>query len=345
MKKIILLWILLTGYSVSKAYQINWGGTLVISKPLYEDLYIVGGNVTINAPVYGDVIIAGGTLNLNEKISNDLLLAGGTVNINGYVGDDVRCAGGELHVLQNVGGDLVITGGKVEVAQDVMIYGGLMASGGDLIINGTIQDFVKLNAGKITFNGTAIKGLESRSDKLTMNGVVHGPSTLAARKMEIGNAALFYNDVRYWNKDGSIDFKQSVKKGKAVFDASLKIKGNDWYYLGRGTVVGLIWYLSTVFLFILLLEYLFSKTFKKAAATVSSSMARSLLWGFVFFLAIPIAMGVCFLSRYTCSYRYLINQYYRNSNRTYFNVFIHSNNCPGNDYSCLGDGQLVQCQV
>ncbi len=290
MKKILLFSALLGTYQTSRAFRMEWGQTVIISKPLYEDLYIAGGDVTINAPVYGDVIVAGGTLNLNDTITNDLLLAGGTVNINGYVGDDIRCAGGRLHVLKNIGGDLVIAGGRIEVAKNAVIYGGLMSSGGELVIDGTIGNTVKINAGKLTFNGKALKDFESHSDKLLMNGTVSGPTVLAARSMTIGPSAEFGDNVRYWSRKSTVDFKQSIKNGKATYDSSLRIKGKDWYYLGRTTALGLIWYLGTAFLFLMIIQYLFSSTLRKAGDTVARSMSKSLLWGFLFVIGMPLAI-------------------------------------------------------
>lgn len=296
MKRILILSLLTSIYTASFAFHVQWGRTIVISKPLYEDVYIAGGNVVINAPVYGDVIIAGGTLNLNDTIANDLIVAGGTVTINGYVGDDIRCAGGELKVLKNVGGDLVITGGRIDVANNVMVFGGVMASGGELMLNGTVQEKVKATGGEVSFNGVAAKDFECRSNKLVMNGVVHGPAVLAARTMQVGKDAAFYNNVRYWNKKGSVDFGQSLKQGRASFDSGLKMSGNEWYYLGAASLLGLVWYVGTVFLFIVLIQYLFSKTLKKAGHTVSQSMAKSLLWGFLFFIGMPLAIVLLFVT-------------------------------------------------
>ena len=296
MKKLIIILTLLTLFQSAKAYQIKWGKNITISKPVYEDLYITGGTITINAPVYGDLIVAGGTIILNDTVTNDLLLAGGNVTINGYVGDDIRCAGGELHISKNIGGDLVITGGKVNIDKDVMIYGGLIASGGELIIDGTIMDIVKTTAGRVTFNGIANKSFETHSDQLVMNGTVHGVSILAARNIIIGNNASFNNNIRYWNKKGSIDFKQSIKGGTASFDPSLKIKSNSWYFLGRASALALLWYLGMVFLFLIIIQYLFGNTLKKAANSISNSFGKSLLWGLIFFIGMPLVVLLLLLS-------------------------------------------------
>ena len=296
MKRLIILSIFSTFFLFANAYRIQWGRTVTISTPVYEDLYIAGGTVTINAPIYGDVIIAAGTIIINNTITNDLLLAGGKVTINSYVADDIRCAGGELHILKDIGGDLVITGGTVEIAKGVSINGGLITSGGNIVVHGVVNGNIKAAAGSFTFNGIANKNFECRADKLILNGNVIGKSVLAAREILFQPNASFNNSVRYWNKAGKLDFKQSLKNGNVVFDPTLKITSKNWYYLGHTTIVGLIWYLLTVFLFILLIQYLFGNIFKKAGHSTGHSLLRSLGSGFLFLIGVPVATALLLIT-------------------------------------------------
>jgi hypothetical protein len=227
---------------------------------------------------------------------NDLLLAGGNVTINGYVVDDIRCTGGQLHVLKNIGGDLVIAGGTVEIANNVVIGGGLITGGGELKVDGTINGDVRCAAGNLIFNGTANKAFDCRSESLVMNGTVMGPSVLVAREMRIGPEASFHNNVRYWNKEGKLDVGSKLKGGTAVYDASLKMKPNAWYYLGHATLLGLLWYLSTVFLFLMLIQYLFRNTFQKAGNSLDQSLLQSLGYGLMFFVGVPLVVALLLIT-------------------------------------------------
>lgn len=296
MKKFIVIILPCLFAYTANAYRIVWGRTVTITTPVHEDLYIAGGTVSINAPVYGDVIIAGGTISVNDTVTNDLLLAGGNVTINSFVGDDVRCAGGELHIQKSIGGDLVITGGTVAIAKDVIISGGLITGDGDIVVDGVINGDVKAGAGRFTFNGIANRNFECHADKLILNGTVGGASVLAAREITIQNNASFNGHVRYWNKAGKMDFRQSIKNGSATFDPSLKITQDRWYYLGHATVLGLIWYLLTVFSFILLIQFLFANTFKKAGHTTGHSLLKSLGLGFLFFIGVPITAALLLIT-------------------------------------------------
>lgn len=288
MKKIFLV-IALTGcFSTASAWRIEFGNNLVISKPVYEDLYIAGGTVTINAPVYGDLVIAGGTIIINDTVTNDIMLVGGTVTFNGYVGDDIRCAGGKLHIRKDVAGDVVVTGGSLIIDNGTTI-GGLLASGGDVTLDGDVNGSIKGVYGELFINGKVAKNIDCRSGRITVNGIIGGQSILAARYIVIGNYAAFHGDVRYWNKKESVDFKQSLRSGKAVYDNSLRIKTGEWYYLGSATILGLLWYLGMALLMIWIMQYMFSAGFKKAADTVFNNTLGSLATGLLFLITVPVA--------------------------------------------------------
>ncbi len=295
MKKMMLSVAFICIVMHAMAFRIAYGGNVSITKPEYGDLYIAAGTITINAPVYGDLIIAGGTVIINDSVMNDILLVAGNATFNGYTADDIRCAGGELYIKRDVAGDLVCSGGTVTVAAGVSV-GGLLAGGGTVIIDGTVNGTVICASGNFTLNGTAAKNIDCRGESIRINGTVGGGSVLAAPYIRIGNNASFGNGVRYWNKKGEVDFRQSVKNGKAVYDPSLRIESNRWYYLGTSTMMGLLWYTGTALLMIIIIQYLFSATMKKAADTVFQQTAKSLLYGLLYIIAIPVIIVVAFIS-------------------------------------------------
>jgi len=296
LKKALSLLLLMISFTVARAYRIEWGRSVTISRPVYEDLYIAGGTVTIKAPVYGDVIIAGGTVIISDTILNDLMLVGGMVNINGYVADDIRCAGGELHVNSNVGGDLVITGGKVDIAKNVTVAGGLLSSGGEINSGATIVGDVEVSAGSFNFSGIVNNNLDARCQTLVMNGSVQGTAILAAPELRLGSDARFNSNVRYWSKKQVPNFSRFLNGGTARYDTSLKVSTDSWYYLDHSTILGLIWYLSAVLLFLILLQYLFQSLFIKAGDLVSQSMLRSLGYGLLFFIGVPVVAALLFIT-------------------------------------------------
>ncbi|OQP63774.1 hypothetical protein A3860_22805 [Niastella vici] len=289
MKQILLLVLMLGMVCSVQAIRIQSGKNLVIDKPVYEDVYITGGEIMINAPIYGDLIIAGGTVTINDTVANDILAAGGTITFNGYVGDDIRCAGGKLNILKNVSGDVVVTGGKIVISKDAVV-GNLIAAGGEITIDGLVAGTVKTASGKLYLNGSVMKDADCRGEDITINGRVRGRSVLVAGdRLTIGRAASFNNEVRYWSPADNVAFNNSLKNGQAIYDDSLKIKRDQWYFLGFSSALGLIWYTGMVFVMIMIIQYLFSDIMKKAGQTAYDKALRSLGFGFLFWIGVPVA--------------------------------------------------------
>jgi hypothetical protein len=295
MKKIFLLITMVAGFLPANAFRIEYGNNIVITRPVYENLYIAGGNVTINAPIHGDLIIAGGTIVINDTVFKDILLAGGRAFLNGFAGDDIRCAGGEIHISKNVNGEVVVAGGQVFIDKGVTI-GSLLASGGNITVDGNVNGEVRGAVGNLILNGNISKDIDCRGGKITINGRIDGQSVLAARDIIIGNDAVFGNDIRYWNRNGKLDFKQNLKNGNAIYDPALRIRNGEWYYLGAATILGLLWYLGMAFLMVLIIQYLFANTLKKAGDTVFNKSLKSLGFGFLFIIALPVAAVVSFIT-------------------------------------------------
>ncbi|ELR71929.1 hypothetical protein C900_02168 [Fulvivirga imtechensis AK7] len=272
--------------------QVESGETVVISERVMNDLYVAGGTVTVNTPIEGDLVVAGGTIIVNDSVKQDILVGGGNITLNGYVGDDVRCAGGSVNIMKGVGGDLVVTGGSISIGPGVVVSDNLFVSGGKIIFSGEVRGMVKSAAGAFTMNGRVLGDMDCRGGELTINGAVDGQSTLAAEEIIIGPQARFRNDVRYWSRQGTVDFGNALQESQAIFDPSLKIESGRWEFFGFSSFILLLWYLGTALLMIFIIQYLFSKTMKRAASTVKDSAAKSLGWGVLFLIGVPIAIVV-----------------------------------------------------
>jgi hypothetical protein len=289
MKRIIALLLLLAPLW-GRAQRFQHADDLVISKPVYEDLYLAGGNITINAPIHGDLIVAGGTILINDSVSNDIILAGGEINLNGPVGDDIRFFGGKLYINHNVAGDVVITGGTLHIARKSTIGGSLITAGGEVTVDGTVNGYVKAAGGSLALNGRIGRNLDSRGQKISVNGTVGGDAVMSASEIYIGQDAAFANTVRYWSNK-PVNFRQSVRKGNALADESLRMKQDSWKYLGFASIMALLWYLGAALVFIVLIQYLFGRYIQRAVMPLSGdNVLRSIGYGFLFFVLVPIAI-------------------------------------------------------
>ena len=270
--------------------RLESGDKIVIDKPVYEDVYLAGGTITINAPIHGDLVIAGGTVNINDSVTNDIIIAGGEITLNANAGDDIRLAGGRLNINQNVTGDVVVTGGSFLLARNSTVGGSLIAGGGEVTVDGSINGYVRSMSGMFVLNGRVGKYLDARGKDILINGTIAGDAILSADEIEVGQDAAFAGKVRYWSAEPA-NFRQSVKSGSAVEDESLRMDRGGGRYLGFASVLGLLWYLGAALVFIILIQFLFGKYLQNASANFSGAgTGRSILYGFLFFILIPVAI-------------------------------------------------------
>lgn len=281
-------------YLYAHAYKVVYGKEIVITRAVFDNLYIAGGDITINAPVHGDLIIAGGTVIINDTVTGDILLAGGSVTFNGFANGDFRSSGGSVHISKNIAGDVAFAGGNLVIDKGTAV-GSLLVGGGSAEVNGNVTGEVTCAAGKLTLNGDVGKGIDCQGETITINGTVNGESRLAATSIIIGNTAVFNNNVRYWNSQGILKIA-NIHNGKAIYDPSLRISKGQWYLLGAGTLIGSLWYIGMALLLIIILQFLFSGTFKSAADSLYNSTGKSLLYGFLFLIAVPAAAIITFIT-------------------------------------------------
>ncbi|MCP9753146.1 FapA family protein [Ferruginibacter sp. HRS2-29] len=287
MKKMILL-ILLVPLSVSAiAGNLFVGNNVTISSPVHDNLYITGGTVTINAPVWGDVVVAGGNVFFNDSVMHDILVAGGNVTIAGIVKEDVRFAGGSLNITGRVAGDVLFTGGKLWIGKNAVVKN-LISSGGQVHINGTVTGSVTALAGNVEMNGSVGDSIYCKAASILINGGIKGHSALSADMLMFGPHALFYGDVRYWSNKARPNFSGILINARAVEDPSLKFFPEKWYYLGAASLLGVAWYLASAFVMILLLQFLFSKTMRRAAGTLADQPVLAFKYGLLFIVLVPI---------------------------------------------------------
>jgi hypothetical protein len=172
----------------------------------------------------------------------------------------------------------------------------LLISGGDVTIDGNVRDGVRGVFGELFINGNVFNNVDCRGGEITINGHLNGKSILAANTITIGDSAVFNDDVRYWNRKASLDLKNAQKFGTAIYDPVLKVHNAQWYYLGAATFFGLLLYLGMALVMILLIQYLFSHTMRKAAVAIFEHAFQSFSLGFAFLVAVPVMVIVCFIT-------------------------------------------------
>lgn len=301
MKKHLVLTLLAALLFTFPAFALRFesGDNIRISQPVNEDIYVFGGTIYIEAPVYGDIWCAGGTITVSDTVAGDIVAAGGNIYLRGAVLDDVRAAGGNLNISGSIGGDLLITGGTITVEPDAVVSGSVATSGGTVTFGGTALGFFKSASGVVNLNGRVEKDFEFNGGDLNLNGTVGGASVMAAHRIVVGERAALRGNVRYWTEEGEVNFGNALQNGAtATFDPSLRerFERPDFKFLGFASFLAVLWYLIAAFILIWLGQRLFARVFSNAAGTAQTEPVRSLGYGFLYFVAVPVAIVLLFIT-------------------------------------------------
>jgi hypothetical protein len=284
--------ILFTVFNIQaiQASKIKLGDQIIIDQPVEENLYLAGKDITIKTKLSKDVIGAGGTILILDSIAQDLLCAGGDINISGVVGGDVRVFGGKIKIFNHIYGDLVIAGGDALIYEDVIVFGDLLVAGGTVNFKGIVKGKSNLNGGDISFSGVAEGPIEVDGSKFEAMGNFNSAAIIGVNKLVLDPGAKFSGAVRYYQKDGEIDFGPTLLEGaSAEFDPTLKpkfsiatpnnYKGVRLYFL--------IFKVLSASLLIVIAVSLFNRFFTDASENVKGRAINNLAVGFLYFFAVP----------------------------------------------------------
>ena len=273
-----------------KSAHIEGGEKVIVTSPPGENCYLAGGEIAVRAVIAGDLTAVGGNLFIQDSVYDDLLIGGGDIEISAYVGGDIRILGGTITLSGNVGGDVVITGGELKIMPGVHIGGDLLTTGGHVEINGTIMGQMVILGGEIDFRGKANQYAEFRGGTLLIDGEIMGTSLLQAEEISLGSDAVFHGDVEYWQRNGEIDFGNSLIDSIADYNEELEpdVGKIDWKYMGLGFLGFWIVRLVAISLLVLVAHGLFRKTFEQAGESILRQPMRNLGSGLLYLIGIPI---------------------------------------------------------
>lgn len=262
-----------------------------------NDSYIAGEAVNLTETVNGNVNAAGGKVNVSAAIGGDLQAAGGEVTVSGGIRDNARIAGGNVSVGGRVNGTLTVIGGQVHIEKTAVIGGGLLVTGGTVVIDGTVNGALKAYGGEIMMNGKANGITEIRGGTVTVNGLVASNATVAGESLTVGETASFGGNLDYWSGQGQRDFSGRVK-GTATFRDDLRHESKQ---PGRGAaaeaLAGITLFSLFSAAFVIGLMMFFTHTyFSEAAKILQKKPWISLLTGFLFIILTPILALVLMLT-------------------------------------------------
>lgn len=255
------------------------------------DLSVACKTLRMNGEVRGDLLAGGMYLTVEKAVGEDVTLGGYNLKIPGPVGDDARLVGVHIEVRGNVAGDLVALGGNVKILGDVA--GDVITGGGNVWINGNIQGSLEAQCGNIAIAGTIGRNTTITASRLTLSStailkgnlnytsehnadIEEGAQIAGALNKEPGNKIILLWRLTSMLVNHLPEQPQSWKEWKSGFPS--------WFRI----LLRLSSFISLLIAGIVIL-IVYGRHATMVVDRIVSSPLKTLLWGLVFLICVPIA--------------------------------------------------------
>jgi cytoskeletal protein CcmA (bactofilin family) len=222
-----------------------------------------------------DLIIAGGTIKSDATIKGDLISGSNRLVQNGIVEGSVIAGAKDLDILGQVNGSVrgfaqnINVNGKVN--RNLIGFCAALNIKPDANIGGDISAF----CGELTLDGKVGKGLRGSIGTLIISGMptakILGDFKYKSKKQAKIESGAQVTGQTLWTKK-----EKEEEKPKGVFTAKCLI--TEILFLLALMITGIV------------LTLIFKKNAYQAKRAVTASFLKSLGWGFVFMVCIPIAI-------------------------------------------------------
>ena len=243
--------------------------TLIID----DDLIIAGGTIKSDATIKGDLISGSNRLVQNGIVVGSIIAGAKDLDILGQVNGSVRGFAQNINVNGNVNRNLLAFCYALDIKPEADI-------GGD----------VSAFCGELTLDGKVGKGLRGSIGTLTISGTVNGDVSVEADKITLMPTAKILGDFKYKSKK-----QAKIESGAQVTGQTLWTKKEKEEEKPKGVFTAKCLITEILFLLALMitgivLTLIFKKNAYQAKRAVTASFLKSLGWGFVFMVCIPIAI-------------------------------------------------------
>jgi cytoskeletal protein CcmA (bactofilin family) len=239
-----------------------------------DDLIIAGNTIKSSATIKGDFFSASYRLVQSGIVEGSVIAFAKDVDISGQVNGSVSGFGQNINVNGKVNRNFIGFFSALNIKPDADIEGDVTALGGELTLDGKIG-----------------KGLRGSVGTLIISGIVNGDVSVKADKIILMPTAKILGDFKYKSKkQAKIESGASVS-GQTFWtkeEAKKEKKPKD--VLTLKSLITEILFLLALMITGIVLTLIFKKNAYQAKRAVTASFLKSLGWGFVFMVCIPIAI-------------------------------------------------------
>ncbi|MCU0652886.1 MAG: hypothetical protein MUD10_01380 [Candidatus Pacebacteria bacterium] len=256
-----------------QALTIRRGNDVTVPKgeAINETLFAAGQTVTIDADVNGDVICAGQSITVNGNVAGDVLCAGQTVTVSGVVSGSVRAMGQSVQVKGGVGRNVTVAGQTVST--EAPVAGEVLFAAQSAILGGQIAKNVAGAANSITVSGSIGGNAEFKNQ------------SLAIQKDASIAGSLVYTSANPAVMDTGAKIAGSITRNEPPqMPAGIKLPEKTSQDIFLEKAGDLLFNLALA----LILVFFFNKFVLKSVTAMLAKPARSLGWGLLVLVVVPI---------------------------------------------------------
>jgi cytoskeletal protein CcmA (bactofilin family) len=239
-----------------------------------DDLIIAGNTIKSSAIIKGDFFSASYRLVQNGIVEGSVIAFAKDVDISGQVNGSVSGFGQNINVNGKVNRNLIGFCSALNIKPDADIGGDVTAFGGELTLDGKIG-----------------KGLRGSVGTLIISGIVNGDVSVKADKIILMPTAKILGDFKYKSKNQAKIESGAFVSGQTFWtkeEAKKEKKPKDVFTLK--SLITEILFLLALMITGTVLTLIFKKNAYQTKRAVTASFLKSLGWGFVFMVCIPIAI-------------------------------------------------------
>jgi cytoskeletal protein CcmA (bactofilin family) len=258
------------------AAVVRRGETVTIGpdEVINEDLYVFGRSVLIQGTVHGDLITFARNVEVPGTVDGDVLSATEDARISGQVRGSIRAAARTITIAGQVGEDSVLAAEKVQLEPGARVGRDVFVAANEVNLQAPVKGQVQAAAGM-----------------LTLAAPVDGNVRAEVGTLHITDAARISGSLRYRTRENP-----EISSGATVVGPVERLspveQRRPWPML---YVIG--WVRSMVGLFALglLLVLLLPDFSRRVPVTLRQAPWKSLGWGALTFVGLPILAGLIFL--------------------------------------------------
>lgn len=243
----------------------------------------------IAMPVFAlstDLFKADNTVNVSENMAGSGFVAGNIVDVNSKVDGILFAAGNDVKTSGE--SDYAFIAGNIVKVNNQSFKDGFIAGSSVNIDSSTIERDLYAAGETISVNSNIGRNVYLSGNNITINGKVNGNVTAYGSKIIVGDNAVIRGTLKY-SEDSKLEISDSATIGNKIAEKSTQLDAKVVKTSFVSKVMSSFISLGNLLLIGLLLMLFMTKTFERIKEIKSDSILKSLGFGFLTLIAVPIA--------------------------------------------------------